>query len=249
MMAAIVMVITASRLVITDINEDPGWEIFLTKNPLMRAGTGSAISADTIPGGLSDDMRVLLEKAEGNGLSLGTVIANLSRRSHAVLIVFLSFPLCIPFGIPVLSTTLGLAIGFVGFLLATGQEVWIPKSMAIKVIPCEKLSYVVERLLRMSGRVERLFHPRMTSFATGSRMIHVHGAFVMLMGLTAAVPLPLPFNNFVAALPVLLLGLSLLERDGTMALVSYLTAIPCFVYYGALIYFGHTAFERLLISL
>jgi len=37
--------------------------------------------------------------------------------------------------------------------------------------------------------------------------------FVMSMGLVAAIPLPLPFINLVAAYPLLLLGLSLLEKD------------------------------------
>ena len=191
-------------------------------------------------------MLAILEKADGNGIALGTIIATLSRRSHAVLIVFLSFPLCLPVGIPVLSTTLGLTLGLVGFLLAIGREIWIPKSIAAKVIPHKRLSYIIERLLRASERMERWFHPRMLFFATNGKMIRIHGLFVMLMGLTAAIPLPLPFNNLVAALPILLLGLSLLERDGVLVIVSYLASIPCFLYYGALLYLGHAGFQRLM---
>lgn len=132
------------------------------------------------------------------------------------------------------------------FLLAIGREVWIPKFIAEKVISYKRLSYVIERLLRASGRMERWFHPRMFFFATNGKMMRVHGSFVMLMGLTAAIPLPLPFNNLVAALPILLLGLSLLERDGILVIVFYLASIPCFIYYSALIYLGHAGFERLM---
>jgi hypothetical protein len=47
----------------------------------------------------------------------------------------------------------------------------------------------------------------------------------MSMGLLAAVPHPLPFNNIVAALPILLLGYSLPEKDGIMGIVSYLAIL------------------------
>jgi hypothetical protein len=149
-------------------------------------------------------------------------------------------------GIPVLSTTLGLTLGLLGFLLAIGRDVWIPKFIAVKIIPHNRLSYIIKRLLQVSERMERWFHPRMLFFAANSTMIRAHGIFVMLMGLTAAIPLPLPFNNLVAALPILLLGLSLLERDGALVIVSYLASIPCFLYYGALVYLGHAGFQRLM---
>jgi hypothetical protein len=247
------MMIITNMEGITAINENPGWEIFLTNNSLSQANAerrciagSSNESADSAPYGLSRQMLAILEKADGNDMALGKIIATLSPRSHAVLIVFLSFPLCLPIGIPVLSTTLGVTLGFVGFLLAIGREIWIPKSIAAKVVPYKRLSNVIERLLRTSGRMERWFHPRMLFFSTSSRMIRIHGLFVMLMGLTAAVPLPLPFNNLVAALPILLLGLSLLERDGALVIVSYLASIPCFIYYSGLIYLGHAGFQRLM---
>ena len=75
-------------------------------------------------------------------------------------------------------------------------------------------------------------------------MIRVHGIFVMVLGLTASIPLPLPFNNFVAAFPILLLGFSLLELDGALVIASYIAAIPFVLYYSALVYLGHAGFER-----
>jgi hypothetical protein len=191
-------------------------------------------------------MLAVLEKAAGNEITLGTVVATLSRQNHAVLLVFLSFPLCISLGIPVLSTALGLMLGLVGYLLLIGRSIWIPKSIAAKVIPYSKLSHVIDKLLRVSRRTERFFHPRMPFFVKNGRMLRMHGFFVMILGLAAAIPLPLPFNNLVAALPVLLLGFSLLENDGLLVIVSYLASIPFFIYYGALIYLGHAGFERLM---
>jgi hypothetical protein len=207
---------------------------------------GRAIPGDGIPKGLAHQMHALLKKADGKSIDLKTVISVISGRSHAVPIVFLSFPLCLPVGIPVLSTTLGLTLGLVGFLLAIGRDLWIPKFIGAKVIPYNRLSFVIERLLRVSARLDRWFHPRMAFVITNSANIRVHGFFVMFLGLVASIPLPLPFNNFVGAFPVLLLGLSLLEEDGLLAIVSYIAAIPCLIYYGALLYLGKAAFERLV---
>jgi hypothetical protein len=91
--------------------------------------------------------------------------------------------------------------------------------------PLSKLSNVVERLLRVSARIERWFRPRMPFFVANSAMMRIHRCFIMLSGLAAPIPLPLPFNNLVAAFPVLLLGISLLEEDGLLVIVSYLAAI------------------------
>jgi hypothetical protein len=205
-----------------------------------------ARESDRNQNGLSGQLLGVLEKAAGNDMELGTVVATLSRQSHSVLLVFLSFPLCIPIGIPLFSTTLGLMLGLVGYLLLIDRSIWIPKSFAAKLIPYSALSRVIGKLLRVSRWAERFFHPRMPFFVKDRRMLRMHGFFVLVLGLAAAVPLPLPFNNLVAALPILLLGFSLLENDGLLVIVSYLASIPFFIYYSALIYLGHAGFERLM---
>jgi hypothetical protein len=238
---------------IKDANKDYGGEIYLNKSLLDPIGDerscveeSLALSVDRLPKGLSRQMLAILEKAQGNDMTLGSILATFSRSSHAAMIVFLSFPLCLPVGIPVLTAVLGLILALIGFLLAIGREIWIPKSIEAKIVSYKSLSYVIERLLRVSKRMERWFHPRILFFVTNSKMMRIHGLFILLMGLTASFPIPLPLNNLVAAFPILLLGLSLLERDGLLAIVSYLASIPCFIYYGALIYLGYAGFERLL---
>lgn len=195
---------------------------------------------------LSHHMLTLIEKARGKDLELGSILTSLSRHSHPMLLVFLSFPLCLPVGIPVLSTTLGLTLSLVGFLLFADRRLWIPDSLAAKSIAYSKLVYVVHRLIRVSGRIERMLVPRLHFFSSNRSVMRLHGLTVMVLGVVAAVPLPLPFNNFVAAFPVLLLALSLLQKDGVWVIISYIAVIPCLIYYGLLIYLGHAGFSRLL---
>jgi len=215
-------------------------------SPQKAIAAGATVPSGDIHDGLTHRMLALLEKADGKDIELGTAISSMSGHNHALLIVFLSFPLCIPVGIPVLSTTLGLMLGLVGFLTGIGREIWIPRSISAKVIPFSRLSNVVGRLLRVSARIERWFHPRMPFFVANSAMMRIHGCFIMLLGLVAAIPLPLPFNNLVAAFPVLLLGISLLEEDGLLVIVSYLAAIPFLLYYAALVFLGCAGFARFM---
>jgi hypothetical protein len=83
----------------------------------------SAKTISRVPDGISHQMQAILKKADGQAVSLGSIIVSLSQHSHAMLVVFLSFPLCLPVGIPVLTTTLGLTLSLVGFLLAMGCKV------------------------------------------------------------------------------------------------------------------------------
>lgn len=198
------------------------------------------------PGRLSHQMQALLEKTAGKGASLGEIIDFFSRRSHAALMVLFSVPLCLPVGIPVLTTALGLTLACVGLFLALGREPRLPQVLRAKTVSHEKLAHIVERLVWITSRMERWLHPRLLALATNGPVIRLHGVFAMAMALLSAVPVSLPFNNMVAALPILLLGLSLLERDGLLVIVSYLAAIPCLLYYFGLVFLGIEGFKHLM---
>lgn len=218
----------------------------MTNSSQNCIGVGAIPLGGGHPEGLSQGILEVLRQAGGDNIELGRILGILSRHSHALLLVFLSFPLCLPVGIPVLSTTLGLTLGFVGFMICIGAELRIPKYLAGRTIPYERLNYIILRLVRIANWAERFLRPRMLTAVENPNIMRIHGLFAMFMGLLAAVPLPLPFNNMVAAFPILLLGFSLLGKDGMIAVVSYIAAIPCFIYYGALIYLGYAGFQRLL---
>jgi hypothetical protein len=95
--------------------------------------------------------------------------------------------------------------------------------------------------------MERWFHPRLFILASHGPVVRLHGVFILLVGLLETLPLPFPFHNMVAAVPALFLGLSLLERDGVLVLVSYLSTIPAVIYYGGLVFLGHEGLQFLTI--
>ena len=195
---------------------------------------------------LSRQLQDLIRHAGGNDIQLEEILKFLSERSQALLIVFMSFPLCLPVGIPVLSTTLGLTLGSIGALICVGGELRLPRYLAVRTVQHRKLVHVIEKIAKATHPLERFLHPRLIAFSENGYAMRIHGLFIMCMGFLAAIPLPLQFNNMVAAFPVMLLGLSLLQRDGLFVIVSYIATIPCCIYYGSLAYFGYAGFKHIL---
>jgi hypothetical protein len=194
---------------------------------------------------LSSQLLALLATADGRDMTFGEILATFRGRGHAMAVVFLSFPLCLPMGIPVLTSSIGLMLAFVGLCMALDRELWIPRRLRAKEISHERLVNTVERLRRATDRMERWFHPRLFVLASHGTVLRLHGVVILVAGLIETLPLPFPFHNMVAAVPVLLLGLSLLERDGMLVIVSYLSAIPAVLYYGGLLFLGREGLKFL----
>jgi len=198
------------------------------------------------PPHLSDDIRGLLDKADGNAITLGEILASFPTRSHALLFVFFGVPLSSPIGIPVFTTVLGPTLALVSVFLLLGRKPWLPPFLRHREVSADTLAKVGERLLRVSLRVEKLLKPRLVFMGTVPPLSRLHGAFALVMSLTAALPITIPFGNTVAALPIVLLGLGLLERDGLFILLAYLGAIPCIAFYATLLFLGGKGVEQLI---
>ena len=196
--------------------------------------------------GLSEELRVLVGELQNTDVSYNAVLRRLSRGGHAFLLVLLSFTLCFPVGIPVVTTLLGLLCAMVGLFLFLGQPPWLPKKLRNRIISREKFTHQMDRLVKVITALERLLHPRLPWIAENRYFHRMHGLYVFMMGLIAAIPLPLPLGNFVAAFPILLMGLGIAERDGVFILVAYFAGIPCFLYYGALAVLGFEGVQRIL---
>ena len=61
------------------------------------------------------------------------------------------------------------------------------------------------------------------------------------LAILLALPLPIPFSNLLAAIPILLISLALLEEDGAFLIAGYVAAIPCTAFFAALFLLGPKA--------
>jgi hypothetical protein len=187
---------------------------------------------------LSEEIRALLHKADGKPMALGAIIKSFPRRSHAMLLVFLSFPLCLPVGIPILTTLLGPAVAFVALFLLFGRTPWLPRRFRERPIPYARLESACNRLLRTLKRLERWLHPRIEVLSGNVHIVRIHALVILFLALVISIPLPILFANLVAALPIFLIALGLLERDGHFIIAGYIAVVPTAAFYVGLVLLG-----------
>ncbi len=195
---------------------------------------------------LSHDFSALLETANGSPMTIGAILDVLEIRGHALLLVFFSFPLCLPVGIPILTTLLGPLLAFISFFLILGKRPWLPKRLRNRALTYESLERLVNRLMPMALRVEKRLHYRLLFLTEEGPVVRFHAAYMCLLSLVVSIPLPILFLNLVAALPILLLSLGMLKRDGLFVILAYVAVIPCILMYGGLVVAGVEGVQHMM---
>jgi hypothetical protein len=198
------------------------------------------------PPSLSQTFEFLIRRAEVETLSLGQILDSLAGRGHALIIVFLSFPVAQPFAVPGMGGILGVPLAFVSFFLLLGREPWIPEFMRRRVFRQDRLLRVLNWMTGLSRRIERLLHPRLPALSTNTVAIRVAALYMFIFAVVLAlpVPVPVPFSNPVVAIPILFVGLGMLEKDGLFILFGYLSAIVSIAYYAGIFFLGDAIFDN-----
>jgi hypothetical protein len=123
-------------------------------------------------------------------------------------------------GVPTLMSSLVILVALQ--LIVGRQHIWLPKFLRERSIERAKLHKAIGHLERPAAFLDRLFKPRLQVLATppGS---HVVGATALLVA--AVMPLLefIPFSATVAGAALTTFGLSLITRDGYMAVISLMT--------------------------
>lgn len=133
---------------------------------------------------------------------------------------------------------LGTGIAALALAMWRGQtSACLPKQVAQSTLPLIWARRVLRMLARFYAGSARLASTRMTSFAR----VGPRSATACLVGLMAVlIILPIPFGNVLPALTLMLVGLSMVFRDGAAMLVAWATALLATAFPAAL---GWLAFD------
>lgn len=134
--------------------------------------------------------------------------------------------------IPGVPTLMALLVILIALQLIVGrQHIWLPKFLRERAVERRKLEKALGHLERPAAFLDRLFKPRLKILATppGS---HLVGAAALLVA--AVMPLLefIPFSATVAGAALTTFGLSLITRDGYMAVLSLMTTAGVIVLLG-----------------
>jgi hypothetical protein len=161
---------------------------------------------------------VLLAAEPEERISFRDILAILSERSFAILVVLLGLPNCLPMPPPIPTVSSLLLIMIAVQMLVRRPEPWFPGVILRGSVARRDVLRAVKRALPIVSVLERWSRPRLIIFdrRTGSLL----GAMLLLtmsIGMLLAAPLvgQLPYG-----LAVCLFGLGQIERDGVLVLSS-----------------------------
>ncbi|MBN9376843.1 MAG: exopolysaccharide biosynthesis protein [Chlamydiales bacterium] len=179
-------------------------------------------------------------------LTIQQILEVLSGKGYAALLIVLSFPFCFPIQIPGFSTPFGLLLAFLGLRIAFAKKPWWPQWILNKKIKSEFIAKLVQKTIKLVLYMHKFVHPRLL-FLTESPFFHrLNGILVFILAIFLALPLPIPMTNLLTALPLLCMGLGLMEEDGLFILLSYILGFIGISFFISLFIFGYSHLQNYL---
>ena len=173
------------------------------------------------------------ETTEG-GPSIGELADAVGDKGFGVLLMLLALPSALPVPAPGYSIPFGIAMAIIATQIFIGrQSIWLPKRiMAFRVYP-KLASKMLSSGASFLRRIETLIKPRlrwMHSKAGHSALaiiIFTMGVFMMI---------PIPGTNTMPAMSVFIIGVSMSEEDGLIAIGAIACAILAATVSGIVLY-------------
>jgi hypothetical protein len=182
------------------------------------AGDAASVEEDRVP--LSTLLASLSARTSPT-LTLDEIIEHFGRRAFGAALFIFAVPNLLPLP-PGSSTVLGLPLLLIAPQLAFGkQDPWIPRAMGRRTVQASFLNAAFSRVAPWLTKVEAV---------TTRRLVFMFGGLGdLLLGLVctllaAVLILPIPLGNMLPAAAVVILALSLIQRDGLLAILGYIVA-------------------------
>jgi hypothetical protein len=173
-------------------------------------------------------LRQLLDRiadaAQNNDpVSVDAILQMAGRRSFGTLLLVAGIIILAPIigDIPGVPTLMGMIVLLTGIqLLLNRKKLWLPRFLLQRSVKSEKLSRALEKLYPVARFIDRFLKPRLTLLIRGI-MIYVISA--ICLGIAAVIPVMelIPFSANLAGLALTAFGLSLIARDGMLALIAF----------------------------
>lgn len=160
---------------------------------------------------ISDLLLALRDEVTAEQATLGMLAERLGERTFGGLLLALSVPTLLPLPLGV-AALLALPIALLSVQVALGaRTVWLPRWVLDRPVRRQTLVRVVDAMVPVLRRLERLLRPRLHPLSTppGERLVGVAG---FTMALVLAMPVPL--LTWLPAIALVLLAAGLTERDG-----------------------------------
>ncbi len=165
------------------------------------------------PQRVSDLLQLLSRTWPQERVSLGDVTRLLGDRGYGLLM----FVLALPGAVPGVASIAAIPLALVAVQLAIGlPRPWLPRFLAARSLSRTDFARMVERVEPYLMRIERLLRPRFAPL-TGPIGERLMGVMCLVLALLLTVPI---LFNLPLVVPIALMSLALLERDGVFAAIG-----------------------------
>ena len=176
----------------------------------------------------------MVERAEGERVSIGDMVDAFDARAYGPLIVLFAAPNILPVALPGISAVLGAPLILLTAQLMIGlHRPWLPDILRRRSLKRTSFESLVGRIVPRLVRIEAMIQPRLLPLtsAWGQRLIGATG-----LVLAAIVFLPVPFGNALPGLALVLMAVGLLSRDGLAVVVGGLIGMAGLVVVSGFVY-------------
>lgn len=182
---------------------------------------------------LSHNLQQLLE-LPGEGLSVRTVADRFGDKGFGLFLAILALPSALPVPATGYSTPFGVLMVLLGFQLVMGRSrPWLPEralNASVSKTFARKIFGTAAWILKWT---EVLVRPRM-EWINGRAGQAFMGGVVIFMG--SLMILPIPMTNTFPAFVIFMIGVSLSEDDGLIALFAFVTGVLAAAFYIYVVY-------------
>ena len=216
----------------------PGHHLHLPEERLKTESLGAKLKAitDILP---------------PDGVTLAEIRDLVGQDGLLILTALLTIVFMVPVSIPGVSTVFGAAILLIAISRLFGRSLWLPKQIAQRVLPSEKLLAGLNRGRVWVHRLERVSRAhRMPWLASPGLMDTINNLALIAAAVLLMAPFGLiPFSNTLPALALLFFSIGLLQRDGLFIVLGHFTNLLTVIYFGVLIVGGGAAIREMILQL
>ena len=222
------------------ITEDPS----ATQHISLSQSQQAELRTDSV----GEKLNVMISNLPTSGVSLAEIRDIVGQDGLLVLIAFLAIVFMVPVSIPGVSTVFGAAILMIGTSRLLGCNLWLPKCIAQRVLPTEKLRTGLNQSSIWLHRLERLSRPHRLNWLTSTWLAEILNNCVLITA-SALLMAPfglIPFSNTLPALALLFLAIGLLQHDGLCILFGHIANLCAFIYFISIMAGGSAAIRQAL---
>jgi hypothetical protein len=168
---------------------------------------------------------VLRELAYGEGerVTFHDILTGLKGRAFGFTMLIFALPACLPMP-PGIPTICGIALSIIALnLIATRPNLWLPSAIANKSIARADLRRVLDRVLPMLQRLERICRPRLALLTEPVGKVFI-GLVVLALGLVMILPIPF-LGNMPPGIAAAVIAIGVTERDGLVVLIGLFVSV------------------------